>query len=111
MVAKPRSGTPARPNDQSAGIDVLGPSDTSDTGSDAQHERTMATGADNPGEWGALPVDTANDSDAAGTGERGPATGRPFRDGADISPETLPMHDEDLLNLEADDVDEEQPPD
>lgn len=70
-------------------VDSLGPSDTSDSGSDVQGERAMPTDGDNAGEWGSLPVDGASDSDASGTGERASATGRSIRDGADILPDGL----------------------
>lgn len=33
-------------------VDALGPSDSSDSGSDVQGERSMPTASDNPGEWG-----------------------------------------------------------
>lgn len=70
-------------------VDSLGPSDSSDSGSDVQGERSMATGPDNPGELGGLPVELGSDSDSAGTGERGSATGGAHRDGADILPDRL----------------------
>lgn len=82
-------GTSAASRPEGKDVDSLGPGDTSDSGSDVQGERTMATDPDNPGEWGALPVDGTSDSDASGTGERGSATGRPGRDGADILPDSL----------------------
>jgi hypothetical protein len=70
-------------------IDTLGPSDSSDSGSDVQGERTMPTSPDNPGEWGALVTDTGNDSDAFGTGERASAAGDSPRDNADILPDRV----------------------
>ena len=81
-------GMPAPSRPEGKDVDSLGPGDTSDSGSDVQGERTMPTDPDNPGEWGALPVDGSSDSDASGTGERGAATGRPVRDGADILPDS-----------------------
>jgi hypothetical protein len=81
--------TPAPARAKGKDVDALGPSDSSDSGSDVQGEGVMATEADNPGELGALPVDGGNDSDAAGTGERASATGRAARDGADILPDQL----------------------
>jgi hypothetical protein len=82
-------------------VDALGPSDTSDSGSDVQGESAMATGADEPDELGALPTGMDNDSDASGTGERASATGRDSIDGADISPDRV------LGSVDAaDDVDE-----
>ena len=54
------------------GSDFLGPSDSSDSGSDA-------VGTD----------ELHEDSDAAGTGERGSATGGEGREGGDILPDRL----------------------
>jgi len=70
-------------------IDALGPSDSSDSGSDVHGERPMPTLPDNPGELGALPVESGSDTDASGTGERGSATGVEPRDAADISPDRI----------------------
>ena len=82
-------GTSAPTSARGRDVDALGPSDSSDSGSDVQGERAMATGADNPGELGGLPVELGSDSDAAGTGERGSATGEAIRDGADILPDEV----------------------
>ena len=70
-------------------VDALGPSDTSDSGSDVQGERAMATGADNPAEWGAVTAELDGDSDAAGTGDRATAAGDGVRDNADILPDRI----------------------
>ena len=70
-------------------VDLLGPSDTSDSGSDVQGERSMRTAPDNPGEWGAVVADGASDSDAGGTGERASADGDDPLDGADIMPDRV----------------------
>ncbi|CAN7457706.1 hypothetical protein LJR039_002965 [Pseudorhodoferax sp. LjRoot39] len=70
-------------------IDLLGPSDTSDSGSDVQGERRMATAPDNAAEWGAVVADHDSDSDAAGTGERGAAVGDDGRANADILPDRI----------------------
>ena len=82
-------GTSAPTSARGRDVDALGPSDSSDSGSDVQGERSMATEADNPGELGALPVELGSDSDSAGTGERGSATGEAIRDGADILPDEV----------------------
>lgn len=82
------SAAPARAPGKN--VDLLGPSDTSDSGSDVQGERSMPTGPDSPDEWGAVVVGTGNDSDASGTGERASAGGDdPARDGDDILPDHL----------------------
>ena len=70
-------------------VDALGPSDSSDSGSDVQGERSMPTSPDNPGELGALTVDGDNDSDASGTGERASATGGEGQGGDDILPHRI----------------------
>jgi len=70
-------------------VDALGPSDTSDSGGDVQGERAMATGADNPAEWGAVTAELDSDSDAAGTGNRATAPGDGVRDNADILPDRV----------------------
>lgn len=74
-----------------AGKDVgaLGPSDTSDSGSDVQGEYSVRGEGDHADELGSLIVNTASDSDAAGTGERASATGRDGPDGADILPDQV----------------------
>lgn len=82
-------GAPAATRAGGRDVDRLGPSDSSDSGSDVQGERSMATEADNPGELGGLPAELGSDSDSAGTGERGSATGGAQRDGADILPDRL----------------------
>jgi len=70
-------------------VDALGPSDSSDSGSDVQGEGAMTTAADQPDELGAMPVERGTDSDARGTGERGSATGRDVPAGADITPDRI----------------------
>jgi len=67
-------------------IDALGPSDTSDSGSDVRGEFSVRGEGDHADELGSLVVDTDNDSDASGTGERASATGQDMPDGADIMP-------------------------
>ena len=61
---------PSQPSGR--GADVLGPSDSSDSGSDA-------VGTD----------EIHEDSDAAGTGERGSVAGRDAREGGDILPDRV----------------------
>jgi len=70
-------------------VDALGPSDSSDSASDVQGERSVRGEGDHADELGSLIVDTASDSDASGTGERGSATGRDVPDGADIMPDQV----------------------
>ena len=61
---------PAPSHPSGRGADLLGPSDNSDSGSD-----TVGT------------TEAHEDSDAAGTGERGVVAGRDPREGADIMPD------------------------
>lgn len=90
------SAAPARPRGTSS--DLLGPSDSSDTGSDVQGERAFATDTD--GGAGALPADLDSDTDAAGTGERGAAIGVEARDGNDILPDRVVRADDALDDAE-----------
>jgi len=90
---------PQRP--QGHDVDSLGPSDSSDSGSDIQGERSMPTVADNRGELGALPVNPVGDSDARGTGERGSATGRDVTPGTDILPDRIGHANEPNASIEA----------
>jgi hypothetical protein len=78
------NAAPARP--RGTGTDLLGPSDSSDSGSDVQGERALSTDADDGGQ-GAVPAELDSDTDASGTGERGAAIGVEARDGADILPD------------------------
>ncbi len=70
-------------------VDRLGPSDSSDSGSDVQGASPMPTAPDNPGEWGAVVADPDSDSDAGGTGERASSDGSDAVDGADILPDRI----------------------
>ena len=70
--------------------DALGPSDSSDTGSDVQGERLSATDADVPGDLvDALTADLDSDTDASGTGERAAAVPDGVADGADIGTDRI----------------------
>ncbi|MCW5659020.1 MAG: hypothetical protein KIT60_15060 [Burkholderiaceae bacterium] len=69
-------------------VDALGPSDSTDSGSDVQHQRRMSTGPDNPAELGSLPAHRRSTSDAQGTGERASAIGDvEDTEGPDIVPD------------------------
>ena len=69
--------------------DVLGPSDTSDSGSDIQGATRLKTDAEEGELGGATPVSNDSDSDSMGTGERAEAVPEGARDGADISPDRI----------------------
>jgi hypothetical protein len=85
------------------GTRALGPSDSSDSGSDVQHGNANRGGPDGP-DFG--DTDLNSDTDAEGTGERASA-GRDTvaPDGADINVD----HIETLPELELDDSDEDEP--
>ena len=81
--------------------DALGPSDSSDSGSDVQGEHSHL--ASDPQDAGALPAELDSDTDAAGTGERGAAFGADVEEGADIRPDRIDGLDdvsEDLLDVD-----------
>jgi hypothetical protein len=69
--------------------ETLGPSDTSDSGSDIQGATRLKTDAEEGELGGATPVSNDSDSDSMGTGERGEAVPEGARDGADISPDRI----------------------
>jgi hypothetical protein len=68
--------------------DALGPSDSSDSGSDVQGERGFD--ALDAGQIGGDRADLGSDSDASGTGERGSAVhDSDIVEGADIAPDRI----------------------
>ncbi|MDQ6627597.1 MAG: hypothetical protein M3Z29_03985 [Pseudomonadota bacterium] len=69
--------------------DTLGPSDSSDSGSDIQGATRLKTDAEEGELGGATPIDLDSDSDAMGTGERASAVPDGARDGADIGPDRI----------------------
>lgn len=97
------STAPTRP--RGTGTDLLGPSDSSDTGSDVQGERSLATDADDGG-TGAVPVELDSDTDSFGTGERAAATGTEPREGGDIMPDRVIRTSDALDDADRLDVDE-----
>jgi hypothetical protein len=87
--------------------DALGPSDTSDTGSDIQGEGRLTTEPDEGSLGGATPTLTGSESDSGGTGERGSAVPDGSRDGADIGIDRIdgPVDAQDLADVSLDDPD------
>ena len=70
--------------------DTLGPSDSSDSGSDVQGATRLKTEPEEGEETGgATPVVEDSDTDAGGTGERAEAVPEGARDGADIAPDRI----------------------
>lgn len=82
-------GTSAPVQADGKGVDLLGPSDTSDGGSDVQGQRTMPTASESAGERGTVIAEVNSDTDASGTGERASADGDSPIDGADILPDRI----------------------
>ena len=81
-----------RAPEQARGRDAetLGPSDTSDSGSDIQGATRLKTEPEEGEETGgATPIVENSDSDAGGTGERAEAVPEGARDGADIAPDRI----------------------
>jgi hypothetical protein len=67
-------------------VDSLGPSDTSDSGSDVRTSRERSAIPEDAAE-GAIPVPHESSSDAEGTGERASADAPPSQLDADILPD------------------------
>jgi hypothetical protein len=84
--------------------DLLGPSDSSDSGSDVMGEMPMATDTDG-GLVGAITLEADSDSDTAGTGERGSAVPSHERDAADISTDHIETLGDDALDQSLDEAD------
>ena len=82
-------GQPAPVRSPGHDVDALGPSDSSDSGSDVQGERVLGTGLDAPDPFGATTARGRGDSDSQGTGDRACAAGDDGRDGADILPDRI----------------------
>jgi hypothetical protein len=81
-------GQPAPVNPAGRDTDALGPSDSSDSGSDVRGERGFD--ALDPGQVGGDRADLGSDSDALGTGERGSAVhDTDIVEGADIAPDRI----------------------
>lgn len=100
-------GTPAPEQAKGRGTDALGPSDSSDSGSDVLGERQMSTGADDPDELGATPAEKGSDTDRFGTGERASATPSGEHDAADILPDRVsrrPAADEIDASIDVEDL-------
>ena len=74
---------------QGRDAETLGPSDTSDSGSDIQGASRLKTDAEEGELGGATPIDRDSDSDSMGTGERRSAVPGGGRDGADIGPDRI----------------------
>ena len=77
---------PAEP--KGTDVDSLGPSDTSDSGSDVRTSRERSAIPEDAAE-GAIPVAHESSSDAEGTGERASADAPPVEPDADILPDRV----------------------
>jgi hypothetical protein len=77
--------------------DALGPSDTSDSGSDVQTERNHSALPDEGAE-GAFPISHDSSSDAGGTGERASADANAPETDADILPDRIGTVPQDAMD-------------
>lgn len=85
LLGAERAPQQARGRDAGA----LGPSDTSDSGSDIVGATRLKTDAEEGELGGATPIALDSDSDSMGTGVRAEAVPEGARDGADISPDRI----------------------
>jgi hypothetical protein len=93
---------PAEP--KGTDVDSLGPSDTSDSGSDVRTSRERSAIPEDAAE-GAVPVAHESSSDAEGTGERASADAPPVEPDADILPGIVPGSAADVAaSIDQDDV-------
>ncbi|MFY9479052.1 MAG: chemotaxis protein [Aquabacterium sp.] len=85
--------------------DLLGPSDSSDSGADIQGQLHLETDDDFEGRAAAISGagNTAldADSDTAGTGERGPAVPEAWREAGDIAPDRVVLSAREALDTSA----------
>ena len=85
--------------------DALGPSDSSDSGSDIQGELHLETDdyeTLSAAISGAGNTDLQSDSDTGGTGERGSAIPDHIREGGDIAPDRVILSGEEALDTDPD---------
>lgn len=81
--------------------ETLGPSDTSDSGSDIQGATRLKTDTPEGEMGGATPIDTESDTDSMGTGDRAEAVPEGARDGADIGPDRIAQSKDALDSAES----------
>ncbi len=86
---------PAQP--KGTDVDALGPSDSSDSGSDVQTDLNHT--AIDEGDEGAFPIAHDATSDAAGTGERGSADAAAPIDDADVMPDRIGVFPKDAMDV------------
>jgi len=85
-----RGGIPAPEQAAGRDTDALGPSDTSDTGSDVQGELDLHDPAEVDDALGTTPAIGTSDTDSSGTGELASASGdESLRPDADILPDRI----------------------
>ena len=102
-----------RPPEEPKGKDVdsLGPSDTSDSGSDVRTSRERSAIPDDAAE-GAIPIAHESSTDAEGTGERASADAPPSTPDADILPDRTEdagsAADDELAGTEEEDNDDDE---
>ena len=97
-------GDRARKHAAGTDTDALGPSNSSDSGSDVQGEPNLEGHSDREERLGAGHTDRGSDSDMDGTGERGSALPDEFvEEGSDISPDHIEVIGSDV-GADEDDV-------
>jgi hypothetical protein len=97
-------GARARKHPTGTDTDALGPSNSSDSGSDVQGEPNLEGHSDREERLGAAHTDRGSDSDMDGTGERGSALPDEFvEEGSDISPDHIEVMGADV-GADEDDV-------
>lgn len=106
-------GTPAPAQPSGTDVDALGPSDSSDSGSDVQTNLNHSALPED-GAQGAWPIAHGSTSDASGTGERASAEASSPIDNADLLPDRLISDDDDGATqvddlIVDDDVQEDEP--
>lgn len=98
--------TPAPPHAAGRDADLLGPSDSSDSGADIQGQLHLETVDDFESRAAAISgagnTGLQADSDTAGTGERGPAVPEDWRDGGDIAPDRVVLSAQEALDSDPD---------
>ncbi|MFZ5526031.1 MAG: hypothetical protein ACOZE7_05200 [Pseudomonadota bacterium] len=97
--------TPAPTHATGRDADLLGPSDSSDSGADIQGQLHLETDDGFESRAAAISgagnTDLQADSDTAGTGERGPAVPEDWREAGDIAPDRVVLSAQEALDTSA----------
>jgi hypothetical protein len=97
--------TPAPTHATGRDADLLGPSDSSDSGADIQGQLHLETDDGFESRAAAISgagnTDLQADSDTAGTGERGPAVPEDWHEAGDIAPDRVVLSAQEALDTSA----------